>query len=86
MTSHLRVSTEEQATGGLGRPQLQDALARLHEIPVDGIVVAKLDRLSRSVRFFSGVSNWLLLASGRSSLSTLAWTSAPRPASSWPTT
>lgn len=92
MIGYLRVSTEEQATSGLGlqaqrdtiqryadahgwgvvwyvdeglsakslaRPQLQDALARLHVIPkrrdVDGIVVAKLDRLSRSVHDFSGI-------------------------------
>lgn len=41
------------------RPQLQAALARLHTTPkrrdVDGIVVAKLDRLSRSVHDFSGI-------------------------------
>lgn len=50
----------------LARPQLQDALARLHVIPkrrdVDGIVVAKLDRLSRSVHDFSGI---LKLAAAR---------------------
>lgn len=41
------------------RPQLQAALQRLHASPkrrdVDGIVVAKLDRLSRSVHDFSGI-------------------------------
>lgn len=89
---YTRVSTEEQASSGLGlgaqrdtitryaeahgwdvvwyedaglsaksldRPQLQAALARLHVLPkrrdVDGIVVAKLDRLSRSVVDFAGV-------------------------------
>lgn len=89
---YTRVSTEEQASSGLGleaqrdtitryaeahewdvvwyedaglsaksldRPQLQAALARLHVAPkrrdVDGIVVAKLDRLSRSVVDFAGV-------------------------------
>jgi len=89
---YIRVSTEEQASSGLGleaqrdtiaryaevhgwdvvwyedagvsaksldRPQLQAALARLHVPPkrrdVDGIVVAKLDRLSRSVVDFAGV-------------------------------
>lgn len=94
MIGYLRVSTEEQATSGLGlraqretiqryadshgwdvvwyadeglsaksldRPQLQAALTRLHVPPkrrdVDGIVVAKLDRLSRSVHDFSGVLN-----------------------------
>lgn len=56
----------------LARPQLQDALARLHVIPkrraVDGIVVAKLDRLSRSVHDFSGLlklaatRKWALVA------------------------
>lgn len=50
----------------LARPQLQDALARLHILPkrrdVDGIVVAKLDRLSRSVHDFSGL---LKLAASR---------------------
>ncbi|KAF2412529.1 recombinase [Microbacterium sp. B35-04] len=43
----------------LHRPQLQAALTRLHSLPkqrdVDGIVVAKLDRLSRSVHDFSGI-------------------------------
>lgn len=73
----------------LDRPQLQAALARLHVIPkrrdVEGIVVAKLDRLSRSVHDFSGV---LKLASARkwqSWPSTLVSTPAHRPASSWPT-
>ncbi len=56
----------------LARPQLQDALARLYVIPkrrdVDGIVVAKLDRLSRSVHDFSGLlklaatRKWALVA------------------------
>lgn len=86
MIGYLRVSTDEQATSGLGleaqretiqryadthgwdvvwyedagqsgknmdRPALQAALQRLHPNPktrdVEGIVVAKLDRLSRSV-------------------------------------
>lgn len=99
MIGYLRVSTEEQATSGLGlsaqrdtiqryadahgwdviwyadeglsaksldRPQLQAALTRLHVIPkrrdVDGVVVAKLDRLSRSVHDFSGI---LKLAAAR---------------------
>lgn len=43
----------------LHRPELQAALARLHTVQkqrdVDGIVVAKLDRLSRSVHDFSGI-------------------------------
>lgn len=43
----------------LDRPQLQAALTRLHVLPkrrdIDGIVVAKLDRLSRSVHDFSGI-------------------------------
>ena len=50
----------------LDRAQLQAALARLHVIPrrrdVAGIVVAKLDRLSRSVHDFSGI---LKLAAAR---------------------
>lgn len=50
----------------LARPQLQAALSRLHVLPkrrdVDGIVVAKLDRLSRSVHDFSGI---LKLSSAR---------------------
>ncbi|WP_407358035.1 recombinase family protein [Microbacterium sp. LTA6] len=99
MIGYLRVSTEEQASSGLGldaqresiqryadahdwnvvwyvdeglsaksldRPQLQAALDRVHVIPkrrdVDGIVVAKLDRLSRSVHDFSGI---LKLAAAR---------------------
>lgn len=99
MIGYLRVSTEEQATSGLGldaqrgsieryadahgwnvvwnvdeglsakslaRPQLQAALTRLNVLPkrreVDGIVVAKLDRLSRSVHDFSGI---LKLANAR---------------------
>lgn len=90
MIGYLRVSTEEQASSGLGleaqrdtiaryaashgwdvvwyedagvsaksldRPQLQAALARLHpkKRDVDGLLVAKLDRLSRSVTDFAGV-------------------------------
>ncbi|WP_308491296.1 recombinase family protein [Microbacterium terrisoli] len=92
MIGYLRVSTEDQASSGLGlqaqrdtirayadrhgwdiawyadeglsaksldRPQLQAALQRLHTSPkkrdVDGLVVAKLDRLSRSVPDFAGV-------------------------------
>jgi len=105
MIGYLRVSTEEQASSGLGleaqrdtiqryadaqgwgviwygdaglsaksldRPQLQAALARIHVIPkrrdVDGIVVAKLDRLSLSVVDFAGVlelaraRKWALVA------------------------
>lgn len=103
MIGYLRVSTEEQASSGLGldaqretiqryadaqgwdivwyedaglsaksmdRPALQDALARLHlrKRDVDGLVVAKLDRLSRSVVDFSGVlelaraRKWALVA------------------------
>lgn len=50
----------------LDRPQLRAALDRLNAIPkrrdVEGIVVAKLDRLSRSVVDFAGV---LELARGR---------------------
>lgn len=105
MIGYLRVSTEEQASSGLGleaqretiqryadaqgwdivwyedaglsaksldRPQLQAALTRLDASPkrrdVDGIVVAKLDRLSRSVVDFAGVlelaraRRWALVA------------------------
>lgn len=105
MIGYLRVSTEEQATRGLGlqaqretiqryadahgwnivwyedaglsaksldRPQLQAALVRVQAHPkkrdVDGIVVAKLDRLSRSVADFAGVlelartRKWALVA------------------------
>lgn len=56
----------------LDRPQLQAALTRLHASAssrdVDGIVVAKLDRLSRSVVDFAGVlelarsRRWALVA------------------------
>jgi DNA invertase Pin-like site-specific DNA recombinase len=50
----------------LNRPQLQAALTLLHMSPkrrdVDGIVVARLDRLSRSVHDFSGL---LKLAAAR---------------------
>jgi len=56
----------------LDRPQLQAALNRLDVAPkhrdVDGIVVAKLDRLSRSVADFAGVlelaraRRWALVA------------------------
>lgn len=105
MIGYLRVSTEDQASSGLGleaqrdtiqryadahgwevvwyedaglsaksldRPQLQAALARLQVLPkrrdVDGVVVAKLDRLSRSVVDFAGVlelaraKKWALVA------------------------
>lgn len=48
----------------LDRPALQEALARLHpkKRDVDGLLVAKLDRLSRSVHDFSGL---LKLANAR---------------------
>ncbi len=56
----------------LDRPQLQAALSRLNESvrkrDVDGIIVAKLDRLSRSVVDFAGVleqaraRKWALIA------------------------
>lgn len=105
MIGYLRVSTEEQASSGLGldaqrdtiqryadahgwdilwyedaglsaksldRPQLQAALTRLHVPPkhrdVDGLLVAKLDRLSRSVVDFASVlelaraRKWVLVA------------------------
>lgn len=105
MIGYLRVSTEEQASSGLGldaqrdtiqryadahhwdvlwyqdaglsakslaRPQLQAALDRLDTSPkrrdVGGIVVAKLDRLSRSVADFARVlelarsRGWALVA------------------------
>jgi len=90
MIGYIRVSTEEQASSGLGltaqrdtiqryadqhgwdivwyqdaglsaknldRPALQEALSRLHlkKRDVDGLVVAKLDRLSRSVPDFAGL-------------------------------
>lgn len=105
MIGYTRVSTEEQASSGLGleaqretiqryadahgwdvvwyedaglsaksldRPQLQAALDRLDASPkrrdVDGLLVAKLDRLSRSVVDFAGVLDlararrWALVA------------------------
>lgn len=73
----------------LARPQLQAALDRLatpaKRRDVDGIVVAKLDRLSRSVHDFSGI---LKLASARKwavvAIDLGVETSTP-PASSWPT-
>lgn len=54
----------------LARPALQEALARLHpkKRDVDGLLVAKLDRLSRSVVDFAGVlelaraRKWALVA------------------------
>lgn len=90
MIGYLRVSTDEQASSGLGltaqrdtiqryadqhgwdivwyedaglsaksldRPALQEVLSRLHlkKRDVDGLVVAKLDRLSRSVPDFAGL-------------------------------
>lgn len=49
---------DEGASGkSLDRPALQEALSRLHpkKRDVDGLVVAKLDRLSRSVADFAGL-------------------------------
>ncbi|MEV8265645.1 recombinase family protein [Microbacterium sp. NPDC077057] len=50
---------EGKSAKNLDRPELQAALARLHANPkrrdVAGLVVAKLDRLSRSVPDFAGV-------------------------------
>lgn len=55
---------EGRSAKNLDRPQLQAALERLNpkKRDVDGIVVAKLDRLSRSVHDFSGL---LKLANAR---------------------
>jgi DNA invertase Pin-like site-specific DNA recombinase len=87
MIAYTRVSTDEQASSGLGlaaqeatiareaahkgwdvtwlvdvgsgarldnRPGITEALRRLAAGEADGLVVAKLDRLSRSVRDFAG--------------------------------
>ncbi len=58
----------------LDRPQLQAALTRLHASVssrgVDGLAVAKFDRLSRSVVDFASVLHLPAPGSGRSSPST----------------
>lgn len=93
MVLYTRVSTEEQATSGLGleaqehmldraveyegwtvvetirdegesaktldRPGLQRALRMLANGEADGLVVAKLDRLSRSILDFASLLDWL---------------------------
>lgn len=48
---------EGKSAKNLDRPALQEALTRLHpkKRDVDGLVVAKLDRLSRSVADFAGL-------------------------------
>jgi DNA invertase Pin-like site-specific DNA recombinase len=92
LIGYARVSTDEQATSGLGleaqeatlrraaefrgydlveiirdegisgstvnRPGLQHALERVAVRDVDGLVVAKLDRLTRSMRDFCEVVDW----------------------------
>jgi len=92
MIAYLRVSTDEQATSGLGleaqeallhrafeyrgwelaelvrdegisgstlnRPGLRDALERIAAGDVDGLVVSKLDRLTRSMRDFCEIVDW----------------------------
>lgn len=92
MLAYLRVSTDEQATSGLGlegqeamlrrafdyrgwervdtirdegisgstleRPGLFSALERIAGGEADGLVVAKLDRLTRSVRNFCELVDW----------------------------
>ncbi len=53
------VVTDEGESGkSLDRPGLQTALTRIAEREVDGLVAAKLDRISRSVRDFADLLEW----------------------------
>lgn len=64
----LEVVTEIQSAAKLNRPLLHGALARLKVRDADALVVAKLDRLSRSVHDASGLflraarEEWALVA------------------------
>jgi DNA invertase Pin-like site-specific DNA recombinase len=53
------VVTDEGESGkSLDRPGLQESLARITDHEVDGLVAAKLDRISRSVRDFADLLEW----------------------------
>ena len=55
-----RIARDEGASGGtLDRPGLRGALEDIAEGRVHGLVVSKLDRLSRSVADFSTLVDWL---------------------------
>jgi len=55
----VEVVTDEGESGkSLDRPGLQAALKRIADREVDGLVAAKLDRISRSVRDFADLLEW----------------------------
>jgi len=55
----VEVVTDEGESGkSLDRPGLQAALARVADHEIDGLVAAKLDRISRSVRDFADLLEW----------------------------
>jgi DNA invertase Pin-like site-specific DNA recombinase len=69
---HLTKIHEDAASGRAiaGRPGLKAALTDLESNGVGALVVAKLDRLSRSLLDFSGLMERSRKKAGRSSLST----------------
>jgi DNA invertase Pin-like site-specific DNA recombinase len=55
----VEVITDEGESGkSLDRPGLKSALERIADRHVDGLVAAKLDRISRSVRDFADLLEW----------------------------
>ena len=56
------VADEGESGKSLDRPGLQSALTRIAERDADGLVAAKLDRISRSVRDFADLLDWFEVA------------------------
>lgn len=56
----LEIVREQGSGKDLGRPALQELLQRLADGEAEGLVVAKLDRLTRSVGDFAQLVNWFL--------------------------
>jgi DNA invertase Pin-like site-specific DNA recombinase len=56
------VADEGESGRSLDRPGLQSVLARIAAGEADGLVAAKLDRISRSVRDFADLLEWFTVA------------------------
>ena len=69
----------------LRRPGVRVALAALRDGEAEALVVAKVDRLSRSMVDFTALMDRLRARDGPSSRSTSAWTRALRVVRRWPT-
>jgi Resolvase, N terminal domain len=69
----------------LRRPGMKEALRTLEAGDAKALVVAKLDRLSRSMIDFTGLMGGRSCRAGRSSRSIVPWTRRRRPGTRWRT-